>query len=386
MPQKKKQLRFKIPWISSSSSSASKQKSKLERPPFRPPGIAPAPAPALPHSSPSSQSQQQQEREAPSHPAQSPASSVILDSPVSSPSRTPHSASKHEEHEKMKSAEFKKEPEEAKEIVLVMEHEPIKEESIERKMMFATSSSSGKDIKVVSNSGNTSTMNVSSTTIPLKEEKQHHVNTQLQKGIKENISCFVQKLATVTPTQPPTEVDDDHKSFSVVTLAGDNKGATMHVAEGSSNKTKKDGSIRIHRAYKKKNPEEEEEETTDAGDEKDDDDDDDVATNKAYVNSNIQSVNNSMMVQGSVSERDPGVRVALPNYQLSHEPKAPALETRRVEMNGNRVSYPRPVVRRRCLRGLFMEPSDSEPDNPDKPRRHGCKFRCGDNNKAADIM
>ncbi|KAL1309459.1 hypothetical protein HN51_052141 [Arachis hypogaea] len=383
MPQKKKQLRFKIPWISSSGARAppSKQKSKPERPPFRPPGIAPAPA--LPHSSPSSQSQQQQEREAPSHPAQSPASSVILDSPVSSPSRTPHSA------------EFKKEPEEAKEIVLVMEHEAIKEESIERKMMFATSSSSGKDIKVVSNSGNTSTMNVTSTTIPLKEEKQHHVNNQLQKGIKENISCFVQKLATVTPTQPPTEVDDDHKSFSVVTLAGDNKGATMHVAEGSSNKTKKDGSIRIHRAYKKKNPEEEEEETTDAGDENDasasekkddDDDDDDVAANKAYVNSNIQSVNNSVMVQGSVSERDPGVRVALPNYQQSHEPKAPALETRKVEMNGNRVSYPRPVVRRRCLRGLFMEPSDSEPDNPDKPRRHGCKFRCGDNNKAADIM
>ncbi|MED6177318.1 hypothetical protein PIB30_097132 [Stylosanthes scabra] len=350
MPHKKKQLRFKIPWISSSSS---KQKSKPERPPFRPPGIAPAPAPALPHSSSSPSSR----------PPHSPASSVIVDSPVSSPSRPSSPLSPPHEEEQ-----------DEKEIVLVMEHdEPIKEESIERKMMFATSSSSssGKDIKVVSSSSGNTTMNVSSTTI---EKQNHNVNNnQLQKGIKENISSFVQKLATVTPTQPPAmEVDDDeHKSFSVVTLAGDNKGATMNVAEGSS---KKDGSIRIHRAYKKKDPEEE---STDSGDENDDD----VAgKNKAYVNSNIQSVNNSVMVKGSVSERDPGVRMVLPFHEKKNttppEAKAPA---------GNGVSYPRPVVRRRCLRGMFMEPSDSDPDNPNKPRRHGCKFRCGDN-KAHDIM
>ncbi|MED6118410.1 hypothetical protein PIB30_002116 [Stylosanthes scabra] len=369
MPHKKKQLRFKIPWISSSPSS-SKQKSKPERPPFRPPGIAPAHTPALPHSSPSPSSR----------PPHSPASSVIVDSPVSSPSRPSTPLTSHEEdssgQRQTTHHSASKQEQDEKEIVLVMDHddEPIKEESsIERKMMFATSSSSsGKDIKVVSSSSGNTTMNVSTTTISANEEEKQNPNVnnnQLQKGIKENISSFVQKLATVTPTQPPAmEVDDEHKSFSVVTLAGDNKGATMNVAEGSS---KKDGSIRIHRAYKKKDQEEEEEESTDAGD-------DDVAGNKAYVNSNIQSVNNSVMVKGSVSERDPGVRIVLPYHDEQKKNTTP--EAKAPPGGNGGVSYPRPVVRRRCLRGMFMEPSDSDPDNPDKPRRHGCKFRCGDNN------
>ena len=78
------------------------------------------------------------------------------------------------------------------------------------------------------------------------------------------------------------------------------------------------------------------------------------------------------MSNGSINGRDPGVRVILPQQPCLEKPKA-EVSINRAEM----VPY-RPVVRRRCLRGLFHEPSDSEPDNPDKPRRHGCKFRCGD--------
>ena len=254
-------------------------------------------------------------------------------------------------------------------------------ESVERKMMFAISSSStGKDIKVVS-SADPATRKVSSTSISPQESLQSNEEKQhipLQKGIKDDISNLVQKLATVTPTQPM-----DDTNFSVVTLAGDNRGATMQVG---SNSTKKEGSIRIHRAYKTE-PEESTEATTDTDTDENSSrgsaEKDDVA--KAYVNSNIQSVNNSLMLHGSVSERDPGVRVVLPQQPAAEQNKP--LETRRVDVNVNRaekLSYPRPVVRRRCLRGLFLEPSDSDPDNPDKPRRHGCKFRCGD--KSSEIM
>lgn len=31
------------------------------------------------------------------------------------------------------------------------------------------------------------------------------------------------------------------------------------------------------------------------------------------------------------------------------------------------------MVKRRCLRGLFLESSDSDPDDCSKPQRHGCR-------------
>lgn len=129
----------------------------------------------------------------------------------------------------------------------------------------------------------------------------------------------------------------------------------MHVAGSHSQSTRKKGSIHnIHRTK-------EEEEKDEAG--------------KAYVNSNIQSMNNSLMVQGSINGRDPGVHVILPEKP---EPQVKqGLENREAEVKTvsrvERLSY-QPMVRRRCLRGLLLEPSDSDPDNPDKPRRHGMIF------------
>lgn len=158
-------------------------------------------------------------------------------------------------------------------------------------------------------------------------------------------------MSTSTATQLPT----DDKTVSVVTLAGDNRGATMHVAGSHSQSTRKKGSIHnIHRTK-------EEEEKDEAG--------------KAYVNSNIQSMNNSLMVQGSINGRDPGVHVILPEKP---EPQVKqGLENREAEVKTvsrvERLTY-QPMVRRRCLRGLLLEPSDSDPDNPDKPRRHGMIF------------
>ncbi|KAK7409966.1 hypothetical protein VNO78_00402 [Psophocarpus tetragonolobus] len=267
MARKKQQCGFRIPWISGSSTESHslppKQKSKsLSRPPFRPPGIASTSA--QPQGTPKPKPQQ--------------VSNYL-------PSHSPSEAN-------------------VKELELDSNSSP---NAIERKMMFATSTPSEKDIKVASTSA----------TIPLSNEMQ-----------KDDISALNQTL----------NVDD--KTVSVVTLAGDNRGVTMHVAGSHSTRPKPEGT-----------------EKDEAG--------------KTYVNSNIQSINNSIMSHGSINGRDPGVRLILPQPS-SQKPDA-QLSVNRVET----VPY-QPVVRRRCLRGLFHEPSDSEPD---KPTRHGCKFRCGDNTK-----
>ncbi|KAJ1384954.1 hypothetical protein SESBI_42103 [Sesbania bispinosa] len=206
-------------------------------------------------------------------------------------------------------------------------------DTVERKVMFATSNPSKKDIKVV-NSASTTT--------------------------KEDASNFDHKLGTVNTTKLM-----DEKTVSVMTLAGENRGATMHVADSNTQSTRKKGSI-------PKQGEGEGEENR--------------STEKAYVNSNIQNMNNSFMLHGSINGRDPGVRVILPQQPQRDDERGLENPKAKSEVKINRaerVAY-QPVVRRRCLRGLFMEPSDSDPDNPNKPRRHGCKFSCGEVRKDND--
>jgi hypothetical protein len=224
-------------------------------------------------------------------------------------------------------------------------------EPLERKVMFAvaTSNPSENNIKVPADPVIANVSNSPMQNSTMKEE---------------DATNFVNKVTTANPTTI-TKLPDHDKTVSVVTLAGDNRGATMHVADSHSQSTRKKGSIHdIHLIN-------EEEEKDEAG--------------KAYVNSNIQSMNNSLMVQGSINGRDPGVRVILPQQP---EPQVKRdLENRKDEVNNisrvEKLTY-QPMVRRRCLRGLMVEPSDSDPENPDKPRRHGCKFSCGDVRKDKD--
>ncbi|KAK7291196.1 hypothetical protein RIF29_06145 [Crotalaria pallida] len=255
--------------------------------------------------------------------------------------------------------------------------------TLERKIMFATASPSEKNIRVVS-SADQGTRNVSSIS-PERPVSSNEGMAPLQKGIKDDISKFVHKLATVNPTHPM-----DDKQFGIITLAGDNRGATMHVGFES---VKKEGSIHIHRAYKTV-PNESTEATTD-GEESNNTKKDSHSSikndevGKAYVNSNIQSINNSLMFHGSVSERDPGVQVTLPQEPLEpiKSDDKLGIQTYKTEFNvshAERSTY-QPIIRRRCLRGLFVEPSDSDPDNPDKPLRHGCKVSCDENKEVQDI-
>ncbi|ESW08596.1 hypothetical protein PHAVU_009G058700 [Phaseolus vulgaris] len=349
MPRKTQQCGFRIPWITGPSTqphSPPKQKSKslsTRRPPFRPPGIASTPPqPPLPQVTPKTKPQQVSDSLPSSH---SPPPSVTIDSPVSSlseSSSTPSTPTPSKQN--VKELELESTPTQNFNAPLETPTEPHQPKSnanpTESKMMFATSTPSAKDTKVVpptSTSAHPTNENVS--TISLSNE--------------ENPT----KDDDISALNPTLKVDD--KTVSVVTLAGDNRGVTMHVAGSHSTRP---------------NPEGKRSTST----EKDE-------AGKTYVNSNIQSINNSIMSHGTINGRDPGVRVILPQ-QPQPDVKEPCLEKPKAEVSINRVERVpyRPVVRRRCLRGLFLEPSDSEHDNPDKPRRHGCKVRCGDNSNDKD--
>ena len=249
-------------------------------------------------------------------------------------------------------------------------------ETVERKLMFATTNPVGKDTRVV-NSTDEGTRNVSSSSISPEEtaSSSGEKAPPLQKGIKDDITKFVHKLtATVHPTQ---HMDD--KQFSVITLVGDNRGATMHLGSESA---KKEGSIHIHRAYKN-DPEETNEVSTD-GEENTNEEEEEEDLGMAYVNSNIQSINNSLMFHGSISERDPGVQITLPQKPTEpvrpHDKPKPALETQRTQFNINRAekSTYQPTVGR-SIRGPSLE-------SHDKHRRQGCRVSCDEDIEDIAIM
>ncbi|XP_059634892.1 uncharacterized protein LOC132277156 [Cornus florida] len=197
----------------------------------------------------------------------------------------------------------------------------------------------------------------------------------LQKELKDDVSKFLLKMGTGQTKHPM-----DDKPATVITLAGENRGASMQLGSDSA---KREGSIHIRRGYKT-NPDETADSTTtdgegssrrrskDARTTKDE-------TTKAYVNSNAQGINNSIVFNSSVNEQSPGVKLF-----ISHNPP-PVKPSNRTESSldahkarfsitpAQKLTY-EPTVKRRCLRGLFMESSDSDPDNPEKPRRHGCRY------------
>ncbi|GAB4846815.1 hypothetical protein Ancab_025822 [Ancistrocladus abbreviatus] len=204
----------------------------------------------------------------------------------------------------------------------------------------------------------------------------------LHKEIKEDVSKLAHKLGVRRPNQAL-----DEKPFSIITLAGENRGATMHLG---SDPEKRARTIHIHRGYKT-NPDESTESTTDAegasndgksGDQKAEED---MAT-KAYINSNAQGINNALVLNCSVAERNPGVQFSFSRSLIDHEKlkkDTGTSVTRKAEFNltpAEKLTYA-PTVRRRCLRGLFLESSDSDSDNPDRPRRHGCRYGCKEKGK-----
>ncbi|KAG2711130.1 hypothetical protein I3843_04G057000 [Carya illinoinensis] len=259
-----------------------------------------------------------------------------------------------------------------------------KEESFDRKEAFGAPSSIPKQINIASSRHPKERRSSSTLTTQKPSVISNGEQLPLHEEVRKDISTFVQKLTT--------SQSDYKKPISVITLSGENRGASMQLGLES---TKTDEFVPIHRGYKL-NPDESTEATTDGEGSSTDKRSRDPTPkenppSRAYVNSNIQSVNNSILFDTSVTENNPGVRLVVSNYKQEEPMKANGklepLETHKAEFNvtpAEKRTY-QPTVRRRCLRGLFLESSDSDPDNPEKPRRHGCRFSCGEKDKEREI-
>ncbi|XP_010428537.1 PREDICTED: neurofilament heavy polypeptide-like [Camelina sativa] len=206
-------------------------------------------------------------------------------------------------------------------------------------------------------------------------------SSTMGRKIKEDIKDGISKLTW-------GKSNGDEKSVNVYTLTGENRGATMGIG---SEKDKKDGEVHIRRGYRS-NPDESPNTTateTEGGrkpfkgkNPKDYEDDEEEETRvRAYVNGNTQGINNSIIVESSVSENDPGVHMSLKFEKTKKEiinPPESVAEKKPETVKATEKLRHEPRVRRRCLRGLLAESSQSEPENPLKPRRHGCRFTCKD--------
>ncbi|KAJ6736282.1 hypothetical protein OIU85_018481 [Salix viminalis] len=124
----------------------------------------------------------------------------------------------------------------------------------------------------------------------------------LHKEIREDISKFIQKLGMEHIKHPIGE-----KPVSIVILAGENRGASMHVG---SELARKDGSVHIHRGYKI-NPDESSEAPADAeGGSK---------GGKSKASADERRSSNGGIHQHSLNERSPGVQL-----RLSHNEEEPS--------------------------------------------------------------
>jgi hypothetical protein len=184
-----------------------------------------------------------------------------------------------------------------------------------------------------------------------------------------------------TGSNPPYQ--NLNEKPAIITLAGDNRGTSMHIGSGA---TKREKSIHIHRRYKV-NPDES---TDTMSDEEETVNDSKVYENEEqfpYINCNIQGINNSVVFNCSITEKSPGVHFGSCDRANVKKPKRKYIKStdlNKVKVNSSPSQKYR--IRRRCLRGLFMESSDSDPNDPQMPRRHGCRYICGDKNNKDDKM
>lgn len=208
----------------------------------------------------------------------------------------------------------------------------------------------------------------------------------LHKIIRDDMSTFVNQMAIGDTKRAIYD-----RPVSVITLAGENRGASMQMESNSSEKEKP---VYIHRSYKI-NHDESAEATTDGeasseGKNLKDAESTEDQPKEAYLNNNSQGINNSIVFNSSITEGNPGVHMV-----VTHAPKEPIQsidktgppQARKAEFNmtrSDKLTY-EPTVRRRCLRGLFLETSDSDAENSEKPRRHGCRVGCKQMDKENDI-
>ncbi|KAM5564914.1 hypothetical protein ABKV19_019119 [Rosa sericea] len=253
-------------------------------------------------------------------------------------------------------------------VALQADQQQEKKENFDRKEMLATTSSDKKPIKTKRSSSRVSIRKMVAST---------GERPPPNKEIREDVSN-VDKLAI------GQQMLD--KPVGVVTLTGKNRGAVMLL---SSEPEKREESVHIRRGYKL-NPDDNEA-TTDGevSNEEEIFEDQIFEGDQQYINSNVQSINNSIVCSSSVTEGNPGVAVfsSNPPESIDSNKESDSLQTHKAQVirtPADKLTH-ESTVRRRCLGGLFMESSDSEPDNPAKPRRHGCRYICGKESKETEI-
>ncbi|KVH98406.1 nascent polypeptide-associated complex subunit alpha, muscle-specific form-like [Cynara cardunculus var. scolymus] len=240
---------------------------------------------------------------------------------------------------------------------------------------------------------------------PKVEEKQHNAINTTSNNIPntpKTKSMISEPVNTESPQNPkqinrseasadvnenntsPRKQFSNEKPLSVITLAGDNRGTSMRI----NGATKRERKIHIHRKYKV-DPDEIADTTTDGEEssnsngkksEKDSESTDKLEKN-AYINCNIQGINNSMVFNSSFAERNPGVHL---DRNPENVNKSKRKKSKPMDMTN--PSQKVTTIRRRCLRGLFMETSDSDPDDRQKPRRHGCRYTGGEKSNKEEKM
>ncbi|XP_047319769.1 proteoglycan 4 [Impatiens glandulifera] len=199
----------------------------------------------------------------------------------------------------------------------------------------------------------------------------------MKNEIKEdNNSSLVKKSGLDNPKYPI-----EGKQVTVITLAGENRGASMQLGSDSAKEA-----MHIHRGYQREeNHTENKSKAQHVKETKAKEDDHEGPIMRTLINSNVQSINNSIVFNSSVSKRDPGVQFTFPKGLKEEESsklreKKETFDAKKMQFEvtpSKQVAY-EPRVRRRCLKGLLMESSDSDSDNPEKNSRHGCRYVRGE--------
>ncbi|XVF53227.1 hypothetical protein PTKIN_Ptkin05aG0083000 [Pterospermum kingtungense] len=146
--------------------------------------------------------------------------------------------------------------------------------------------------------------------MPLETSKPEQSSTgegdkhrQIDKEIKDMVSAITHRLSGIhkpgSSHHEDAADDDDEHGVRIITLAGNNAGATMRSELDDDQKQSPDG-ISLGES-------------------------DALST---YVNSNFQSVNNSIMLSSSYNTNDPGVHLDVSDV-AEHEGQKPADKPRR---------------------------------------------------------
>ncbi|KAK8937949.1 hypothetical protein KSP40_PGU001755 [Platanthera guangdongensis] len=190
----------------------------------------------------------------------------------------------------------------------------------------------------------------------------------MQMELKEDLSKLVQKLSVGHKNKPGNE-----QGVSIITLASKNKGASMFISRLG---LRGEVPINIHNGKiigKGTTSEDQNEQNRNTS----------IATS---INSNVQGINSSILNETNYSERNPGVHMTIsakPTATWSNRAKEESIKTQKASSmmaTPQKLIY-EPRIRRRCLRGLLVEPSEDDMENSEKQRLHGCRFTCDDKKK-----